>query len=63
MILELDFPIELEHELFRAVMQTVVGIRQQHSQSVQEGNARRLEEIAQKHIGTGWTKFKEQDES
>lgn len=45
--------MDLEHELFRASMQAVTGMRQQHSPDRLKRYADQLEAMAMKHVATG----------
>lgn len=49
--LSLDVPRQLEHELFRACMQIVVGVEQHHSDHALRGYAKKLRALATQHIG------------
>lgn len=57
--LTLNYPVEHEHELYRAIMQTCVSIDQNHSYTTNLENASRLRILADKYIGPGT--FKDAD--
>lgn len=53
--LRLEHLGSLEHELFRACMQIVVGVEQGHSDQALKQYAKTLRELSHKHIH--WSEF------